>query len=206
MSADRRPTSAARFRVCVFCASSNDAPERYFEAARELGVRLAQRDWTLVYGGGSVGLMGAVARSVHEVGGRVVGVIPELLRVAEVAYHDADELVVTQDMAERKTVMVARSDAFLCLPGAFGTLDELFEVLTLRQLGYHDKPIVLVDIDGFWSPFVACFERLFADRLSRAECRRLYELLPDVASALERLARDANGDRSGSGRGDRDIS
>jgi hypothetical protein len=170
--------------VCVFCSSSNRAPPEYFAAAEELGRLLAARGWTLVYGGGSVGLMGALARTVHAHGGKVIGILPERLRTSELAYEDADELVITADMAERKCLMIERSDAFVCLPGAFGTLDELFEVLTLKQLSFHDKPIALVDTNGFWLPLLEYFERLYAEKLSPEESRKLYLLVGDPAEAL----------------------
>jgi uncharacterized protein (TIGR00730 family) len=173
--------------VCVFCASSNDAPRRYFDAAESLGKLLAERGWPLVYGGGSVGLMGELARSVHRSGGRVIGVIPERLRTSEVAYERCDELIVTPDMSERKAVMIERADAFVCLPGAFGTLDELFEVLTLKWLDYHQKAVVLVDTDGFYKPIVAYLERLIDEGLSRAPSREMYELVANEEAALTYL-------------------
>ena len=148
---DRR----ARRSVCVFCSSAGGLPEEYRSAARELGRELAGRGHRLVYGGGNVGLMGEVARSVHAHGGTVVGVIPQGLVDRELAYDPADELVVTETLRERKAKMDARADAFVALPGGFGTLEELLEVLTLRQLRLHDRPIVLVNVAGYWDPFLA---------------------------------------------------
>jgi len=173
--------------ICVFCASSDEAPRRYFEVAESLGRHLAERGWTLVFGGGSVGLMGALARSVHENGGKVIGVIPERLRTAEVAYEQCDELIVTPDMSERKTVMIERADAFVCLPGAFGTLDELFEILTLKWLDYHRKAIVLVDTDGFYTPIVDYIDHLIDKGLSRPKAHEIYELVADEKHALTYL-------------------
>ena len=141
--------------VCVFCSSAGGLPEVYRSAARDLGTELAARGHRLVYGGGNVGLMGEVAHSVHEHGGTVVGVIPKGLVDRELAYHLADELLVTGTMRERKAEMDARADAFVALPGGFGTLEELLEVLTLRQLRLHDRPIVLVNVAGYWDPFLA---------------------------------------------------
>jgi cytokinin riboside 5'-monophosphate phosphoribohydrolase len=141
--------------VCVFCSSANGLPEEYRSAARDLGAELAGRGHRLVYGGGNVGLMGEVARSVHEHGGTVVGVIPQGLVDRELAYDPADELLVTGTLRERKAEMDARADAFVALPGGFGTLEELLEVLTLRQLRLHDRPIVLVNVAGYWDPFLA---------------------------------------------------
>jgi uncharacterized protein (TIGR00730 family) len=141
--------------VCVFCASAGGLPEVHRAAARELGAELAGRGHRLVYGGGNVGLMGEVARSVHTHGGTVVGVIPQGLVDRELAYDPADELLVTTTMRERKAEMDARADAFVALPGGLGTLEELLEVLTLRQLRLHDRPIVLVNVAGYWDPFLS---------------------------------------------------
>ena len=173
--------------ICVFCASSNDASPRYLEVARKLGRLMVERDHTLIYGGGSVGLMGELAREVQQGGGRVVGVIPERLSTEEIAFEAAEELLVTADMAERKNIMIERAEAFICLPGAFGTLDEMLEIITLKQLDYHDKPIVLVNTDGFYDTLLGFFRRLEEERLIYKECLELYEAVPDVESALELL-------------------
>src|SRR6266498_421276 len=141
--------------LCVFCASASALPEVYRDAARRLGVQIARRGHRLVYGGGDVGLMGELARAVHAAGGEVFGVIPRSLIERELAYGPADELVVTETLRERKAEMDARADAFIALPGGFGTLEELLEVLTLRQLRLHNRPIVLVNVAGYWDPFLA---------------------------------------------------
>mgnify|MGYP001380392649 FL=1 len=176
--------------ICVFCASSNDASPRYLEVARKLGRLMVERDHTLIYGGGSVGLMGELAREVQQGGGRVVGVIPERLSTEEIAFEAAEELLVTADMAERKNIMIERAEAFICLPGAFGTLDEMLEIITLKQLDYHDKPIVLVNTDGFYDTLLGFFRRLEEERLIYKECLELYEAVSDVESALELLEAD----------------
>jgi uncharacterized protein (TIGR00730 family) len=144
-----------RRSVCVFCASAAGLPEVYRRAARELGAELARRGHRLVYGGGNVGLMGELARSVHEHGGTVFGAIPRTLVDRELAYDPADELVVTDNLRDRKAAMDAHADAFLALPGGFGTLEELLEVITLRQLRLHDRPVVLVNVAGYYDPFLA---------------------------------------------------
>ena len=120
--------------ICVFCASSNNASPRYLEVARTLGGLMVERGHTLIYGGGSVGLMGELAREVQQGGGRVVGVIPERLSTEEIAFEAAEELLVTADMAERKNIMIERAEAFICLPGAFGTLDEMLEIMRNDKL------------------------------------------------------------------------
>lgn len=142
----------ASFTVCVFCASNEGAPERDRKIARELGGAVAERGWRLVYGGGDIGLMGEVAHAVLGAGGHVTGVIPRKLVGRELALREVDELVVTESMRERQRIMDERSDAFVVLPGGLGTLAELLEIITLRQLGYHDRPVVLVDPEGFWQP------------------------------------------------------
>lgn len=135
-----RPTA-----VCVYLASSQALEPRYGALAAQVGRDIAERGWTLVTGGGSVGMMGEVARACRAAGGHTVGVIPQALIDMEVADHDADELVVVDTMRQRKAIMDDRADAFLALPGGLGTLEELMEVWTARQLGLHDKPIVAVD-------------------------------------------------------------
>ena len=163
-------------------------------AATAFGKILAREGVSLVYGGGSNGLMGAVARSVHEHGGHVVGVIPEFLHARELAFKGADEMVVTPDMHERKRIMFERADAFVALPGGIGTLEELIEQLTWAQLGRHKKPILFANINGFWEPLVELldhmkehgfihsdlfFDYLLAETWSRTFCR-------NCASAIRR--------------------
>ena len=140
MTSDRRPTA-----VCVYLASSQALDERYALLAAEVGASIAARGWTLVTGGGCVGMMGEIARACRAAGGRTIGVIPQGLVDMEVADLDADELVIVDTMRQRKAIMDDRADAFLALPGGLGTLEELMEVWTARQLGMHDKPIVAVD-------------------------------------------------------------
>ena len=174
--------------ICVYCSSSNRIHADYFEAAARAGRLLAERGHTLVYGGGSVGLMGAVARAVHKGGGHVVGAIPEALRQIEgVAYEVADELAVTETMQERKAILFTRADAFLILPGGFGTLEEFMEVLTLRTLGYHHKPIVLVNTAGFYDPLLRLFEHFYAGGFARERVRTLYHVAEDPEAALDYL-------------------
>lgn len=135
--------------VCVYCGSSNVA-DNYQKAATTLGAAIANEGWGVVYGGGRVGLMGLVADSALKAGGKVVGIIPEHIQEKEVQHEDLTELHVVDTMHVRKQMMVDRSQAFVILPGGLGTLDELFELLTWKQLGLHDKPIVIVNMDGYW--------------------------------------------------------
>lgn len=154
--------------VCVFCASSERIDPVYAELATAVGAEIARRGWTLVSGGGSVGMMGAVARAVRAGGAHTLGVIPRALVDLEVADHDADELVVTDDMRARKGVMDARSDAFLTLPGGIGTLEELLEIWVARSLGMHAKPVVVLDPHGVFAPLRAQVESLVANGFVRA--------------------------------------
>jgi hypothetical protein len=141
--------------LCVYCGSSTGTDPAFIKTAQDFGRILAQNGIHLVYGGGSIGLMGAIASSVIEHGGHVTGVIPEFLTVAERPQRLAQELIVTRDMHERKRIMFERADAFVALPGGLGTLEELVEQMTWAQLGRHKKPILVANINGFWDPLLA---------------------------------------------------
>jgi cytokinin riboside 5'-monophosphate phosphoribohydrolase len=166
-------------RLTVYASSANAVDDRYREAARELARRIGARGDELIYGGTSVGVMGVLAGETRRAGSRVTGVLPQLLADRGLADDACDEVVVTTDMAGRKQVMISRADAFVALPGGFGTLEELFEVLTLKQLGYHAKPIVLLDVEGFWTPLLAVFSHLFDLRFAREEYAQLYHVTDD---------------------------
>ncbi len=175
--------------VCVYCSSSAAVDHGHVQVARDLGAALAERGDVLVWGGATVGLMGEVARAARAGGGRTIGIIPESLRAIEIADHAADELVVTPDMLTRKAEMARRADAFVALPGGFGTLEELLEQLTGRLLGFHDKPIVLADVDGFWQPLLGLFEHLYEQRSARPESRNGYAVATDVPGIIAALDR-----------------
>jgi uncharacterized protein (TIGR00730 family) len=155
--------------ICVFCASSDDIPPHYVALAAEVGAEMARRGHSLVTGGGSVSLMGAVAKAVRDGGGRTCGVIPRALLEREIADHGSDELVVVDTMRERKGEMDRRSDAFITLPGGIGTLEELLEVWTARTLGMHDKPVVVCDPDDAYAPLRAQIDQLVARGFARPE-------------------------------------
>jgi uncharacterized protein (TIGR00730 family) len=138
--------------VCVYCGSGPGSNPQFVETARAFGRILAENKIRLVYGGGSIGLMGAIAESVVDHGGQVTGIIPEFLKARELMFRGAQEMIVTRDMHERKRLMFERADAFVALPGGIGTLEELVEQLTWAQLGHHKKPILIANIDGFWNP------------------------------------------------------
>ncbi len=176
--------------VTVYCASSNAIDARYREVAEETGRILAASGLTLVYGGGQVGLMGILARAVHESDGTVVGVIPEALKQREgIAYEVADELIITETMQERKRILFTRADAFIVLPGGFGTLEEFMEVLTLKQLGYHDKALALVNTDGYYDPLLTLFEHFFEQQFAHERYRSLYEVTSRPEEAVRYIER-----------------
>ena len=173
--------------VCVYCSSSAAVDPAHVTVARELGAALAARGDVLIWGGATVGLMGEVSRAARAGGGRTIGVIPETLLAVEIADHAADELVVTADMLTRKAELARRADAFVALPGGFGTLEELLEQLTGRLLGFHDKPIVLADVDGFWQPLLDLFEHLYRERFARPESRDSYSIARNAADVMAML-------------------
>src|SRR5262249_5472107 len=146
------PASSMISAITVFCGSSSLVDQKYFDAATELGAKLAQRGWRLVYGGRSVGLMGALSRAVLQHGGQVTGVIRKARLDRGAGDRDVPELVVTEGLRDRKAIMDARGDAFVALRGGLGTLEEILEVMTLKQLGSHAKPIAVLDLDGFYEP------------------------------------------------------
>ncbi len=172
-------------RICVFCGSSPGTRPEYSAAARALGQALAAQGIELVYGGASVGLMGIVARTVLEGGGRVTGIIPRLLAEKEVALTSLDDLRIVDSMHERKALMAELSDGFIALPGGFGTLEEVLEVITLRQLGYHDKPVVFLNAGGFFGPLLEQFERLYAEAFAHTAFRSLYAVAYTPEEAVQ---------------------
>lgn len=171
--------------ICVYSSSSCTIDDCYFDVAKSLGREIARRGDTFLYGGGLVGLMGETARAVHDSGGRVIGVIPKALNVKGVVYEYCDELIVTEGLRERKAEMDARSDAFIALPGGYGTLEEILEIITLKQLRYHNKPIVLLNTNGFYDNLLAQFDLLIDCRFAKEECRKLYYVTDNVSEALQ---------------------
>jgi uncharacterized protein (TIGR00730 family) len=174
--------------VCVYCASSDLVDDEHREVARELGAAIAERGWRLMYGGGNIGLMGEVARAALVGGADVTGVIPHLLADREVALEEVTRLVHTETMRERKALMDEGSDAFVVLPGGIGTLEELVEIVTLKQLGYHDRVVVLLDPTGYWDPLLEQLRRMVAHKLADAELLTLLESVTSVDDALSAVA------------------
>jgi uncharacterized protein (TIGR00730 family) len=173
--------------ICIFCGSRRGAEPAYMQAARQLGAQAGAAGLRVIYGGGHVGMMGGAADASMAAGGEVVGFIPLRLLEREVGHRAITELVVTEGMFDRKQQMIAGADAFIVLPGGLGTLDELLEVITLRQLGYHDKPIVLVNLDGYWDPFIALVERVIEQDFAAPTARQLFQVVDSVDEALPAL-------------------
>jgi cytokinin riboside 5'-monophosphate phosphoribohydrolase len=171
--------------ICVYCSSSAAVPRKYFESAAELGTLMARRNHALVYGGASVGLMGEIAGAVRAGSGSIISVMPEAIRNAGVTFEEADEIIYTAGLRERKAVMEERSDAFIALPGGFGTLEELMEIITLKQLKIHDRPVVLINTGGFYNHLLALFEKIYSDKFAKAIYRDLYQIAPGATEALD---------------------
>lgn len=177
-------------RLCVYCGSSGAVEARYREAASELGARLAAAGIELVYGGGRVGLMGLLADAALTTNGKVTGIIPRRLLNAEVAHLGVTELVVVDSMHDRKRLMAEKADAFAVLPGGIGTLDELFEIVSWKQLELHDKPILLVDIGGYWAPLRALLDHIVINGFARPQTRRLLHVVPSVSALMAALSEE----------------
>src|ERR1700751_2691618 len=179
--------------ICVYCGSGPGANPRFIEAAIAFGKILAENGIRLVYGGGSIGLMGALATSTLDHGGTVTGIIPDFLTIRENALKRVQELIITTDMHERKRLMFEHSDAFVALPGGIGTLEELVEQLTWQQLGRHSKPVLLANIDGFWEPLFALVSHMRETQFIRPslavdilKAERVEEILPRLKEAAAR--------------------
>ena len=172
-------------KICVFCSSSDAVDGAFLSAASEMGRLIGEGGHTLVFGGGRVGLMGATARAVHQAGGTVIGVIPRFMDRPGVPYLESNQLIYTTDMKERKARMMETSDAFIALPGGFGTLEEISEVITQKQFGFIRGPLVAVSVGGFFQPLAAFFEKFyelsFAKPAFRATC-------PFVATPADAMA------------------
>lgn len=170
--------------VTVYCSSSNRAPRDYFLSATELGHELALNGIGLVFGGGRVGLMGCIADAVLEKGGSVKGIIPRFLEEREVAHYGLSELLVVETMHERKMKLAEWGDAYIVLPGGFGTLDELLEVITWKHLGHHHKPVILFNINGFWNPLLLFFDRIAAEHMLPEEHGSFYSVCNSVQEVM----------------------
>jgi uncharacterized protein (TIGR00730 family) len=174
-------------RICVFCGSSPGRRDEYKAAAEELGAELVRKNIGLVYGGGNVGLMGVLADAVLKAGGEVIGVIPESIMAREVGHNGLTKLHVVHSMHERKALMADLSDAFIAMPGGFGTFEEFCEMVTWAQLGLHAKPCGILNVKGYYSPLLAMFDHAVQERFLKAENRSLVLARDSVAELLQAL-------------------
>lgn len=175
--------------VAVFCGASNAAPKKHLDLGAELGREMARHQIRLVYGGGDCGIMGAVANAVMANGGKVTGVFPESLKNIENEHQSLTEIIMVETMHQRKELMYQRSEAFVILPGGFGTMDEMFEILTWKQLLMHEKPIYIVNHDSYWSHLVALMENIIDQGFADKSMRDHYTVVGNVPELLERLSR-----------------
>lgn len=175
--------------VCVYCGSSARVDQVYKDAATELGKTLAANDWGVVYGGGRVGLMGLVADAALTAGARVVGIIPQHIQAREIEHTDLTELHIVDSMHIRKQMMVDRGDAFVILAGGLGTLDEFFEILTWKQLGLHDKPVVMVNVNNYWTKMVEAIKHIADEKFMRIEDLGMFQVVDTVADVVDALNR-----------------
>lgn len=183
----KAPTNRKNFNVCIFCGSNMGRNEIFRSQAIALAEGLAVRDIGLVYGGASVGVMGLLADTMLAKGGRVLGVIPEALRDREVAHAGLTELRVVKTMHERKKLMFDLADSFLTFPGGFGTLDETFEIITWKQIGIHEKPLLFLDIDGYYKPLIQFIDTAVSAGFIRVEHRGLFGLVNTAEEALKAI-------------------
>ena len=180
-------TMATIRSVCVYCGSGEGQDPAYAHAARVVGEALAGAGLRLVYGGGNLGLMGLVARTVIDKGGMVTGIIPQFLSERERMLHDVQEMIVTDNMHQRKMLMFDRADAFVALPGGVGTLEELVEMMTWYQLGQHTKPIVLANINGFWGPLLSLLDHMRAERFIREGFEVSYQVAETAEDVVPQI-------------------
>lgn len=176
--------------ICVYCGSSDDVKPEYLELARATGTALAKAGIRMVYGGGGVGLMGDIAQATIDAGGRVTGIIPDFLQEKEEVLIDVDDLIITQSMHERKQIMYEMSDAFVTLPGGVGTVDEIVEMMTLSKLHQHAKPIILVNLEGYWDPFLQLMKHMQAEDYIDGHYTPSYTVVDSIDETLKALAAD----------------
>ncbi|MBI1262813.1 MAG: TIGR00730 family Rossman fold protein [Rhizobiales bacterium] len=173
--------------ICVYCGSSTGSEPSFLEAAETFGRILAYENVGLVYGGGGIGIMGVIARTVMQENGRVTGIIPDFLQKREVRFDEVSEFIVTTSMHERKQLMFERSDAFVVLPGGIGTLEEAVEMLTWAQLGRHNLPIIIANLNGFWDPLIELFDHIIKAGFARSNIRGIYAVVDKVEDILPRI-------------------
>src|SRR4029079_9571173 len=173
--------------ITVYCSSSKSLASVYYDAGRELGRAIAENGWKLVYGGNNIGLMGVLADAVRDGGGKVVGITPKLFFDQGLDDKACDELVVTDGMRDRKAILEERGEAFIAMPGGLGTFEEIFEIIVGKQLGFHNKPIVLLNINGYWSPLLELIDRAIDQNFIKPKARELFYVTSTVADAMTHL-------------------
>lgn len=171
--------------ICIYASSSNSIGKTYFEQTSVLAELIAKKGWGIIFGGGMAGLMGAAADSALSAGGIITGIIPELLNIKNVVHEKCHELIVTKTMRERKKLMEERADAFIALPGGFGTMEELLEIITLKQLKYHKKPVVIMNFNRYYDALKVLFEHIIAERFAIKESTNLYYFTEHPQDAID---------------------
>lgn len=179
--------------ICVFCGAQNAVPAKYLTTSADFGAMMAARQWGLVYGGGDCGVMGKIANAVLEADGWVTGVFPENLRNIEEEHKQLSETLIVGDMHSRKQLMYERANVFVIFPGGFGTLDETFEILTWKQIGLHDKPIIIFNHEGYWDHLIGLFDHILGEGFARPETREIYEVVNTMEALLARLEEHPHG-------------
>ncbi len=173
--------------ICVYCSSSNFLEEKFYKFAEALGEKIAKEGYGLVYGGTKVGTMGVMAKAALENGAKVTGVIPQAIYDKGLVNPELAETIITKDMRERKANMERLSDAFFTIPGGFGTFEEVFEIIVAKQLGYHKKPVIFINLDGFYDKMFQMFETVYANKFAKEESRELYFIANTIEDAFEYL-------------------
>ena len=166
--------------ICVYCSSSNNLPEKFYTVSKELGEKIAENNFNMVYGGTTVGMMGVIADNALKNGAEVVGVIPERIASFGLKHPELAKVVLTKDMRERKATMEKLSDVFVAMPGGFGTFEEIFEILVAKQLGYHDKPVIFVNYDGYYDNMIKMFDTLYENKFAKEEMKELYFIAKNI--------------------------
>ena len=171
--------------ICVYCSSSNNLPEKFYVMSKELGEKIGKNGYNMVYGGTTVGMMGVIANNALENGAEVVGVIPERIASFGLKHPALAKVIVTKDMRERKATMEQYADVFVSAPGGFGTFEEVFEILVAKQLGYHDKPVIFLNFDGYYDNMLKMFDTLYENRFAKEEMKSLYFIANTVDEVFE---------------------
>ena len=169
--------------LCIYCSSSNDLPEKFYKISKELGEMLAQKGYNMVYGGSTRGMMGTIADNALKNGAEVIGVMPEKFQDWGLQQPNLTKLIITKDMRERKATMEKHADAFIAMPGGFGTFEEIFEILVAKQLNYHSKPVIFMNFDGYYDNMFKMFDTVYQNNFAKQETKTLYF----IANTLEEM-------------------